>query len=264
MKKRFLILACTFMVKMIYASSFNADIIIDTTTVVNNTETYKVYDDETNVYLTMKTIDPKVATSILRKGLVIYFDVKGKKKKNVSVTYPIVKTQRPPRRNEDRPSKPTDPEVNDSIIEKIYHMLENNKPQKALYTYYDKIKEFNTILNNEGIAIDVRADKQNSCFLYSLKIPKNKINTSTDINFNKLIIGIKTANIARNTSERTRPTQSARSGGRGGGRGGGRSNGTTGQGISGNPPVRDQSRSKNREIISDVTPIDFWFKVTSN
>ncbi|MBQ4802107.1 hypothetical protein J8L88_04510 [Aquimarina sp. MMG015] len=262
MKNKILVLICIFIMKSLFAISLYADVVIDTTTVINNTETYQIYTDEVYVYLTIETIDSKVATSILRQGINVYFDTKGKKKKNVFITYPIANNQRPPRRNKDRPNETREFPDNDSIIRQIGYRLKNNTPQKALYQYYDKTKEFNTLLNNEGITINLAVNEERNSFIYYLKIPNNKINVKSGINFNKLSIGVKTVEMSRDNSERTRPTQQAsvRGGGR---RGGGRSNGGAPQGRSGNGPGGgDQGRSKGRKTES-VPAIDFWFKTTS-
>ncbi|SEK49201.1 hypothetical protein SAMN04487910_0648 [Aquimarina amphilecti] len=257
MKKKLLILACLFIIKSISANSRYTKVVTDTTIVTNNTETYKAYDDKEYIHLTIETIDPKVATSILHQGINVYFDVKGKKKKNVFVNYPIAKNQRPPRRNEDRSNEPRRQLDNDGIINQIEHRLRNNIPQKALYTYYEKIKEFNTLLNNENISINLQVNQERNSFRYDLKIPKNKIHPDMDIN--KLSIGVKTVEILRNNTERTKPTQQASVRG-GGGRGGGRSTGGAPQGRSGNGPG-GQGRSKGNKIAPSVIAIDFWFKV---
>ncbi|WP_299180039.1 hypothetical protein [uncultured Aquimarina sp.] len=260
MKTKILLLICILTMKSSFAISLYTDIVIDTTTVINNTETYQTYNDKAYVYFSIETIDSKVATSILRQGINIYFDTKGKKKKNVSITYPIANNQRPPRRNKDAPDETRGFPDNDSIIRQIGHRLKNNMPQKALYQYYDKTKEFNTLLNNEGITIDLKVNEERNSFIYYLKIPKNKINVKSDIDFSKLSIGVKTVERSRDNSERARPTQQASVGG--GGRGGGRSRGGAPQGRSGNGPGGNQGRSKDRKIES-VSTIDFWFKTTS-
>ncbi|WP_299241648.1 hypothetical protein [uncultured Aquimarina sp.] len=257
MKNRLLILASIFMMKFIYASSFHTDITIDTTTVINNTETYSVYHDDTYIYLSINTIDPKITSSILRQGITVYFDVKGRNKKNVSITYPIIRNQRPPRRNEDRVQETRGFKEDSSLIEQIDHMLQNDPPQKALYTYYDNSKEFNTLLNNEGISINLDLDKEENNFLYSLKIPKLKINDDPDFDFNKLTIGVITAETSRNESKEARPSngqQSARGGGRGG-----RPRGGGSQGRSGNGPSGNQGRSRGGEPSPKIQ-LDFWFK----
>ncbi|WP_299311702.1 hypothetical protein [uncultured Aquimarina sp.] len=257
MKNIFLTILFLSFVNIITADSIIANRAIDTTTVLSDTETYSVYHDNTHVYLTINTIDPKIATSILRQGVTIYFDVKGRKKKNVSITYPIIRNQRPTKRNEDESRELRRPKEDSSLMRQIDHRLQNDPPQKALYTYYDNIKEFNTFLNNDGISINIELDKEKNSLLYSLKIPKLKITNDANINLNKLTIGVKTVEILKNKSEGARSSNQQQSG-RGTGRGG-PPRGSGGQGRSGNGLSGDHGRSKGGKQ-SPVELLDFWFK----
>ena len=57
--------------------SFSAD----TTEISNNNILYKVSQEGNYIHLNISTTDKKTATSIIRNGLTIYYDIKGKKKK---------------------------------------------------------------------------------------------------------------------------------------------------------------------------------------
>ncbi|MBD0779949.1 hypothetical protein HPE56_19295 [Maribacter sp. ANRC-HE7] len=60
----------------------------DTTQVSNENILYKVSQDDNYVYLNISTTDTKTSMSIIRTGLTVYYDIKGKKKKDVYVKYP--------------------------------------------------------------------------------------------------------------------------------------------------------------------------------
>jgi len=53
----------------------------DTTQITNKNVLYKVSQDGSYVYLNIRTTDKKTAISIIRTGLTIYYDIKGKKKR---------------------------------------------------------------------------------------------------------------------------------------------------------------------------------------
>jgi hypothetical protein len=64
-------------------------VVRDTTVVVNENVVYKVFDDSQNFNVSVSTKDTDVIMSMLRLGISIYFDVKGKEKEDVFVKYPL-------------------------------------------------------------------------------------------------------------------------------------------------------------------------------
>ena len=57
----------------------------DTTQVAHENILYKVSQDDNYVYLNISTTDKKTSMSIIRTGLSVYYDIKGKKKKGCAV-----------------------------------------------------------------------------------------------------------------------------------------------------------------------------------
>lgn len=260
MIKRILILIF-FVIHMnsMYANILNNIHYADTTVVNKETETYTVYRGEKNLYISIKTFDHKIARSILRRGIHIYINNKGKKKKNVSITYPLIKENKPPLRksedfNHEREEIP-DPDV---LFDQISHMIDKDLPQNAIYSFYDYKKEFNILLNNEKITIDISVNKEENSFNYEVEIPKKLIHEESDKNLDKLMIGIETVKNKRNRNDQERSSrQSQRNVQRRGGNGGGALGGRQGNGRSNN---RNQSQRTDGNNISSENGIEIWFK----
>lgn len=231
----------------------------------NENVTYKVTQDENNIYLNVSTSDKKTMMSMVRLGVTVFFDIKGRKKKNVYVKYPSETIVPADGRNSGERNirvKIQDEQRNTDRIKKI---LANEYSQKAEYRYFDELQEFNILLNNLGIEAAFTYDDSAKSLAYDLTIPKIQINTNTKKDLSKLTIGVETIKEKEKTSKRDGPSggiggmniggQQGRGQGRGGisggrgGPGGGASRG--GQG-GGRPSSQGQARSA--EVF-----LDFWF-----
>lgn len=220
----------------------------DTTKVENNSVMYKVYEDDNYLHLNISTLNKKTAQSIIRSGLTVYFDVKGKEKENVYVKYPS-KIEQPQRRQRRNNNEETNTIALDSLIETL--------PNEAEYGFYDDKVEFHKDLNSEDIALGFSITGE--VFEYNTKIPKHKILKENKTDLSKLSIGVKTNEPERQNNQR--PDESMRQGGGnrsgGGGRGGGMSGGRGGGNRGG------QSSGNNRpdrptQDRADKVEIDFW------
>ncbi|MDP5062805.1 MAG: hypothetical protein NWP64_12860, partial [Maribacter sp.] len=62
---------------------------------------YNSFITDGNVHVQLSTVDQATMLSMLHKGFYVYFDVKGKRKKNVAIQYPInIAPPERPNRNE--------------------------------------------------------------------------------------------------------------------------------------------------------------------
>ncbi|MEP0212959.1 MAG: hypothetical protein ABJD66_07085 [Cellulophaga sp.] len=225
----------------------------DTLTGREDNVEYKVILDGENLYLTLRTEFKETMQSMLHRGYTIYFDVKGKKKKNVSIQYPL-KGERPEKRA--RPERGEGKVRGENSNEKapdIAKMIEN-LPKKANYTYFDSSRDFNLDINDLGITMNYNYEDANEgpILEYHLKIPASKI-SEDNIDLTKLSIGIVSTKLAQNQQQPSVSMGGRQGGGQGrpsGGRGGGR--GGAGRGNSGVPPQRTAT-TENK--------IDFWFKL---
>ena len=227
-----------------------------------NTEdniTYQSIIDAEHIMVQLSTADQATMMSMLHQGFYVYFDVKGKKKKNVSIQYPINSTppERPERNERDSNTrKKTDeqerkgPDMN-KLLEEM--------PRTARFIDFDHEEEFHLDLNNLGVTINYNFDEASKELHYHLKIPKNSI-ADNDTKLSKLSIGIVTPKIKSETKTES-PNVSFGAGGQGGGPGGGRGGqgggpGGGGRGGSQGTPPQDQ----RPEEVS----INIWFKADAN
>lgn len=215
----------------------------DTTQVSNENVLYKVSQDETYVYLNISTTDKETTMAILRNGLTIYYDIKGKKKKDVYVKYSYS--------NEPSQSRQGSRENNDTETVDINSMIEK-LPAEAEYSSFEEKQAFNKDLNTLDIAIANHYTASSQLFEFSIKIPIAKIASQVNSDFSKLSIGV-VANKMEGAVKKERgqgQNQGMRSGG---GRGGNGSGGGRGG-------ARGQNEQQSSPTTERVT-IDFWFDV---
>jgi len=212
----------------------------------------KQFFDGKDLYVTLHTEFKETMLSMLHRGYTIYFDVKGKKKKNVSIQYPL-KTE--------RLEKGTRPERGERIGNgeqngpDINKMLEN-LPKMANYTSYDSSQDFNLDLNSLGIEMNYSYEESTEVgpiLEYHLKIPASKIVMENE-DLSKLSIGV--VSIKQEQKENKQQANMGRSGRQGGGQGGRSRGGGGGRGGGGNRGGSTQAR----ETVQ-VATIDFWFEL---
>jgi len=216
-------------------SSFPAD----TTQISNKNIFYKVSQNETYVYLNISTTDKETTMAILRNGLTIYYDIKGKKKKDVYVKYPYS--------SEPSQSRQGSRENNDTETVDINTMIKK-LPAEAEYGSFEEKQTFNKYLNTLDIAIENHYTASSQLFEFSIKIPKTKILSKVNSDFSKLSIGVVSNKMegAVKKEGRQGQNQGMRSGG-------GRGNG------SGRAGTRGQDGQQSSPTTERAT-IDFWFE----
>ncbi len=236
--KHLIIVLLTLLSLSSYASN-KSSVPADTTQITNKNVLYKVSQDETYVYLNISTTDKETTMAILRNGLTIYYDIKGKKKKDVYVKYPYS--------NEPSQSRQGSRENNDTETVDINSMIEK-LPAEAEYSSFEESQVFNKGLNTLDIAIESNYTASSQLFEFSIKIPKDRIDSKKNTDFSKLSLGV-VANKMEGTINKERgqgQNQGMRSGGGGRGNGSGRA-GTRGQ---------DGQRPN---LTAEKVTIDFWF-----
>ncbi|WP_290699738.1 hypothetical protein [Lacinutrix sp.] len=215
--------------------SFSAD----TTQISNKNILYKVSQAGNYIHLNISTTDKKTATSIIRNGLTIYFDIKGKKKKDVYVKYPYS--------TEPRQSRQGSRGNNDSNTIDLNSMIEK-LPVEAEYSSFEEKQEFNKDLNTLDIAIENHYTASSQLFEFSIKIPKTKIFFKENSDFSKLSIGVVSNKMEGNINKE---------------RGQGQNQGMrSGGGRRGNGSGRGGKRGQNRQQPSSTAEkiiVDFWF-----
>jgi len=211
----------------------------DTTQVSNENILYKVSQDDNYVYLNISTTDTKTSMSIIRTGLTVYYDIKGKKKKNVYVKYPYSTEPRQSRQGSQGNNDSNTIDLN-SMIEKL--------PAEAEYSSFEEKQEFHKDLNTLDIAIENHYTASSQLFEFSMKIPKTKILSKENSDFSKLSIGVVSNKMEGNINKE---------------RGQGQNQGMrSGGGRRGNGSGRDGMRGQNRQEPSSTAEkitVDFWF-----
>jgi len=216
---------------------------------------YNAIFDGKDLYVTLHTEFKETMQSMLQRGYTIYFDVKGKKKKNVSIQYPLkterlekgTRTERGERSGNDEPNGPD-----------INKMLEN-LPKTANYTSYDSSQDFNLDLNSLGIEMNYSYEESTEVgpiLEYHLKIPASKIVIENE-DLSKLSIGV--VSTKQEQKENKQQANMGMSGRQGGGQGGRSRGGGGGRGGAGNRGGSTQTR----ETVQ-VATIDFWFELNDN
>jgi|GEM_PF-1215658 len=229
-----------------------------TENIEDNIEYHSVMDAE-NIYVQLSTADQPTMLSMLRRGFFVYFDVKGKKKKKVSVQYPL-ETEAPQRgqgRNKLEGANIGEGEDRDRKELDITMMLEA-MPKKAQYINLDYEEEFHLDLNKLGIVISYNYDEEANLLAYELKMPKQNI-ADAGMDFSKLAIGVVTPKMEQESGGKS-SNISIGGGGRSGGRGqGGRSRGGQG-GRGGGSRGGGQGGAAQQDQRPEIVSIDFWFK----
>lgn len=216
---------------------------VDTTQVINGSLLYKISQEDNYVHLNISTKDKMSAMSILKNGLTIYYDIDGKKQKDVSIKYPNNNTISQ-FRGGNLLNLANGIDLN-SIIEQL--------PAEAEYGYHEIKRTFNKDLNSFDIFIDVIYNESNQLFEFSVTIPKIKISSQKNTDFSKLSIGVVFNKMERKSEQVGEQAQSngGRSGGGRGNGGGGRNGGGRGGNDRQNGQVQNSADAKS-------TP-DFWF-----
>ncbi|MCC1485068.1 hypothetical protein [Winogradskyella immobilis] len=199
------------------------------------------------VYVNLSTSDRNSMLSMIRRGFSVYFDLKGKKKKKIAVTYVI-----PPEQPNQRGQRPQGGRQNQDLP--INQML-SLMPNKALFTYYNDKVEFQLSPNSLDISLDYNykesSNGTNDKLLYTLKIPVSKIAPNGE-KLNKLSIGI-VSNTA--PTNRNGINNQNRNGARQGG-GQGRSGARQGGGQGGRP---NRGQGGNQNQRPQLTAFSLWF-----
>lgn len=216
----------------------------DTTEITENNVLYKVYSNNNYIFLSVSTTDKKTSMSILKTGLTVYFDIKGKEKKDVYIKYPLNMEPNQMKQNPDWQNPDKDPvSINlNSIIENLH--------AEAEYGYHKEKQKFHKDLNSQDISLSYSSSGESLKF--SLKIPKSKINMDTT-DFSKLSIGVLTnkfdgtKSIRKSNQNQSQQMHNGSGNRRGGGMGGGRGQGKSNQGGS------------NQNHQPKPKGIEFWF-----
>ena len=131
---------------------------------------YNVTNDDKNIYICVLSRDPATQTRILRSGMSIYFDTKGKKNKNISISFPFRKQS-----GQDYRNRNGNPVYNTSI--------NSRKEEWLLQSDYYSTGGFINIENgqfdiadkNSPIHIAMKLNNNDSILVYEVVVPVKNI-----------------------------------------------------------------------------------------
>ena len=207
---------------------------------------YQVSNDQENLHIKFKTSDRSSIMKILGQGTYLYFDIKGKKKRDVSLEYPMASengTDRRPGMNQN-PGERTRLDLTE-ILARIPKEAEliNHKESELI--------QFNMLESDIKPSLTVSGESE---ITYDLIIPFHRISKNGLSSITTLSVGI----VTKGMNPSSMGGQSGRMGGmpQGGGKKGGKGGGMSG-GRSGSMDGR-QGGPRDGEMAS---PINIWFLV---
>lgn len=224
-----------------------------TTTITDDTMQYQITEDAEYLLVNASTKDQSKMRAMMHFGLTIYFDVKGKKKKDVFVKYPF-KTPEP---RLPQAGKPTEEERQE--IEKkqpdINHIIAQ-LPAEAIYSYFDNVQQFHKDLNSLDISYYWQYHNEDKRLEFILKIPKYRVITKKYSNVSKLSIGVATHKVEPNFQKNGKGPKSASGMQQKRGQGGssGQRNGMRGRGGQ-RSNTNAQETPKKPNVVTQI----FWF-----
>ena len=245
--KQVLVIGFVFLSFCIQAKS-NYAVVTDTTVVVNELIAYKINQDANTIYISVSTSDKKTMMTMLHRGVTVYFDVKGKKKKGIYVRYP--KESVKPNFNDGQPKTENRPDLKEIL---------DDMPKYALYKNLDNQSQFHIGLNALDIALSF-SEIERETLQYELRIPKEKIDSNSKNDFSKLSIGVLIG-----TNDRKKGSKPGMSFGQGGKSGGGQGAPPGGgRGGGQGPPSGGGQRGAGTSSQSEPTSMTtkaFWIDV---
>lgn len=187
---------------------------------------YQAHHDDKNVYLKINTTDNVSILKILRTGLTVYFDSNGKKKKKVSLQYPLPfeSDEQSDFRRQMRNDERQQMELS-KMLRKI--------PKEAVFSSHD-VKEFIHFGVSKTNIMAELSSPDNEELNYEIIIPISRVSDEGFENTKKLSIGIESGAFEP-------PAGAMRGGGMPGG-------------AKGAPPG-------GMNMSEMMTPIQIWFKI---
>ena len=208
---------------------------------------YLVANNDKNLHLRLKTSNQATMMKILRNGLFVYFDVLGKKKKEVYLHYPLKRHQQ---MSTSKTQERGFQENNGLLLGQMVKQI----PGEAVFSKSGNDELIQFVFYETDIRPSLTFEN-NGELVYDLMIPFSRIQEGGLASIAMLSLGIKTGSSDmkpqfNDDSPGMRGKGQGRSGGMGGGKGGGRSGG-----------VKQGSGSGNMAREASVKQIDLWFLV---
>jgi hypothetical protein len=196
---------------------------------------------------------------IMRTGLIINFDLNGKKSEKTYFQYPLPQTNRFAGRDMIKQENGMGTRFD---LNKLFAQISD----EAIFNRNGDVEQLNVLATNSEVKVYMKAIN-NEEMTYDLYIPLNKISKDGIASLSKLSVGITTGKVDNPSSGGGRGEGMSGGGGRGGRGGmsgggggrGGRGGMSGGSGRSGDMGRGERSGGFDRSSMTK--PIEFWFKL---
>ena len=213
---------------------------------------YEVSNDEKNLHVMFRTTERASIIKILQTGFTVYFNTKGKKKKDISIQYPLPQDMETFRQSMMSEMKQggQQPQLDiNKLLGMISHM--------SIYSYFGEEENINLYSNSSDINVSVKSTQRDE-LMYDLIIPFTRIFKDKTVDVSNLTVGFVSGKMEM-------PSTGGGMSGGGGMRGGGMSGG----GMGGGGGMRGGGKSgggmSGGSNMSGLTsPIEFWKNVVLN
>jgi hypothetical protein len=221
---------------------------------------YNVSNDKKNLHIKLNTSEFTTIMKIMRTGLIINFDLSGKKSEKIYFQYPLPQSERFAGRGL---SKQGNGPATKLDLNKLFAQISD----EAIFNRDGEVEQLNVLSANSDVKVSIRATN-NEEMTYDLFIPLNKISKNGLASLSKLSVGITTGKIDAPSSGGSRGEgmtgggrggRGGMGGGMGGGRGGRGGMGGMGGGRSGGMGGGERSGGFDRSTVTK--PIAIWFKL---
>lgn len=220
---------------------------------------YNISNDKKNLHIKLNTSEFTTIMKIMRTGLIINFDLNGKKSEKTYFQYPLPQSQRFAGRDI---SKQNNGSASKFDLNKLFAQISD----EAIFNRNGEVEQLNVLSASPDVKVSMKATN-NEEMTYDLFIPLNKISKDGLSSLSKLSIGITTGKVENASSGGGRGEgmsgggrggRGGMSGGMGGGRGG---RGGMGGGGGRSGGMGGGERSGGFDKASMTKPIEFWFKL---
>ncbi len=225
---------------------------------------YNITNDKKNLHIKLNTSEFTTITKIIRTGLKIDFDLKGKKNESIYFQYPLAQSQRFAGRDmfqtgHDMPQKGNGLAAKFDL-NKILTQISN----EAVFSYNGEVEQINVSSADSDVKVSIKAVNNNE-ITYDLFIPINKISKNGLASLSKLSVGIvsgkyDSTSAGGNRSEGMSRGSRGSMGGMGGGSRSGMGGGRGGRGgMSGGGRGGDMG-GFNKSSMNES--INIWFRLS--
>ena len=222
---------------------------------------YDVYNDDKNVYVSIKTLDYYAQVKILKFGLTLWLDEKGKKKKEKGIVFPMESGFQKPTQSQG--GQRMMPGGKESLLQ-LHSMYELSDKNILLIGFdgKDSKRELYPKRETYDISATITFDSLNNALNYLAVIPIDKI-ISKDDNDKTFSIGLESGFLDMGNMPGPGMRGGMRPGGMGGGMGGGMpGGGMPGGGMGGRGGMKGgmpggHSMATMRTALT--TPVKVWF-----